>query len=575
MPTKRETGKDRWKRVPKDYFKKRDFLQRLKLQLSGLAFLLAVGWWAMGVDWAGGGVTSTDRNGLRANHGVLAEVHAPWDNKCDACHQPFVPIDGRSLFSTKSGGGTSISNESCKTCHQGPEHHSSMIESEVKTCAECHRDHQGRGFSLVKLADHECTSCHAQIDGHVKPNSTLNKGRRIGSVSAFGTDHPQFEPDTALVDKSKPLEKGKAPVLSDKSHLKFNHGLHMMPGLKKNPTDSGYTVDQIPVEAERARYQGANGKPTDAVQLKCASCHVFDAADLKASINPAVSPVLLPARNIGRYFLPVTYEASCRACHVLSFDPMEKKLEAPHGLQPDQVVEFLKRNYAAKIVSEDPAILKKDFVPTTTIPGKARDEASPKKRLDDSVKAALKFVFNGAGTDPKTGDTPKSANNCAECHTVHNDANGLPASVEPTQVPQIWYTRAIFDHTAHKAVSCRECHSRSYAVAEDGKTLIADSSKTSKDVLIPGRDNCVQCHAPSKTQGFFASPSSVTTGGAPFDCTECHRYHNGDNRLQGYGALAEDAAKRLTIDQFLMGTGDKSKAPPAPQATTPAKSAKP
>ena len=102
MPLIRETGKDRWRKVPKDDFKKRDRLQNLKLQLSGLACLLALGWWALGVDWTGSRSSSNDLNGLRANHGELARPHAAWANKCDACHVPFEPIDGRPLLSSRS-----------------------------------------------------------------------------------------------------------------------------------------------------------------------------------------------------------------------------------------------------------------------------------------------------------------------------------------------------------------------------------------------------------------------------------------------------------------------------------------
>src|ERR1700733_4797578 len=99
MPMNRETGKDRWRRIPKNYFKGQDWLQRSKLLFSTLAVVLAVGWFASGVDWKNPvSLKSTDVNSLRANHGTLAWVHASWDNKCDVCHVPFEPIDGRGLF---------------------------------------------------------------------------------------------------------------------------------------------------------------------------------------------------------------------------------------------------------------------------------------------------------------------------------------------------------------------------------------------------------------------------------------------------------------------------------------------
>jgi hypothetical protein len=117
MPMNRETGKDRWRRIPKEYFKKRDRLQSLKLQLSALAFLGVIAWWAAGIDWKGGADASstTDLNGLRANHGELARVHTAWANQCNACHVPFEPIDGRGLFESTASVDNRSSDKLCTT----------------------------------------------------------------------------------------------------------------------------------------------------------------------------------------------------------------------------------------------------------------------------------------------------------------------------------------------------------------------------------------------------------------------------------------------------------------------------
>src|SRR3954453_22646368 len=100
MPMKRETGKDRWRRVPKDYFKKRDSIQNAKLLFSGLLGVLAIGYAAWGFK-SSEGTSASDLNGLRANHGELARAPAAWENRCAACHAPFEPIDGRPLLSSK------------------------------------------------------------------------------------------------------------------------------------------------------------------------------------------------------------------------------------------------------------------------------------------------------------------------------------------------------------------------------------------------------------------------------------------------------------------------------------------
>jgi hypothetical protein len=102
-------------------------------------------------------------------------------------------------------------------------------------------------------------------------------------------------------------------------------------------------------------------------------------------------------------------------------------------------------------------------------------------------------------------------------------------SIEPVNVTQVWFPRAVFDHSAHRALECAACHA-------DART-----SQKSSDVLLPGIKTCVQCH----------SPASGRSGGAGDSCTECHRYHNGDHPLQGMGASSRGVRERRTIDEFL------------------------
>ena len=550
MPMKRETGKDRWRRVPKDYFRTRDPIQKAKLRLSALACVLAVGWWAVGVDWSGRKTSTTDANSLRANHGTLATVHAAWDNKCDACHVPFEPIKGRGLFSSKSSTSGRSSDQLCMSCHAGPPHHSTMIGSEVKGCAACHRDHQGRDFSLVRLDDADCTTCHRSLEGHIASGTKPAGSRVFGNVAAFNArDHPAFTPEAADYAKDRP------PI--DRSKLKFNHALHMTPGLVRDLEETPYTMDRVPIASERARYR-KSGSPTEKVTLDCSSCHVLDTLDLKAAPNPAVGSASVPGRNPGRYFLPVNYENQCRACHTQTFDPRPgmEHLEAPHGVQPGEVIAFLKRTYAEKVVGDDPAVLNRK-VTVGTLPGKSAAESTARKLLDESVAKATRFLF-------------ENRTSCLECHHVEKDDKGAPARVEPTRVPQVWFTHATFDHTAHRGVSCRECHPRSYALKDDGKTPSPDASIVATDVLIPGIDNCVRCHAPAKGQGnWFASSAAPSTGGASHDCTECHRYHNGDNLLQGDGARAQDAGLERSIVEFLGASGGKPVKPEPSKPSSP------
>jgi hypothetical protein len=247
-----------------------------------------------------------------------------------------------------------------------------------------------------------------------------------------------------------------------------------------------------------------------------------------------------------------------------------KPLEVPHGVQAEQVADFLRKAYAAQVLSDDPKVLD-SYVPTARIPGKSPVEATVRAKRDNAVKAALKSLFPAEVMSAPDSTVATNANNCVECHYYGPlDPQGIPTRVEPTNVPEIWFTHASFDHTAHRAVSCRDCHAKAYAFQPDGKTPVEKASKLGTDYLNPGIDNCVQCHAPAKSSsGWLGMGSSTaTTGGAGYDCTECHRYHNGDNVLQGYGATAQGATTLRSIDQFLSATGGE---PAKPEPVKPGK----
>ena len=117
--------------------------------------------------------------------------------------------------------------------------------------------------------------------------------------------------------------------------------------------------------------------------------------------------------------------------------------------------------------------------------------------------------------------------------------NGAFPEVEPVRIRAVWLRHARFDHTAHRAVACIECHADAYSEGQN-------SSKLASDVLIPNIDNCVRCHAPRDEA--VAKP----LGGARHDCVECHHYHARDDLLAGKGSLLRGATPPLhTIDQFL------------------------
>jgi hypothetical protein len=240
--------------------------------------------------------------------------------------------------------------------------------------------------------------------------------------------------------------------------------------------------------------------------------------------------------------LRVTYQDHCRACHPLDYEPSLPGLAMDHPLQPGEVSAALRRVYAAEYLKQNPAVLE-ERLPPRPMPGPAVPPRGGEARaaIERKVAAAEKILFG--------------AKKCGECHAYedaerepvaaldHFDAEH-PVKITPTSVPAVWWRSAAFSHSAHRALDCRGCHERAYPDAPN-------PSHQSKDVLLPALKDCVQCHAP---RGRSASSGSThARGGAGFDCTECHRYHNGDAALLGLAAPLSAPETRLTIEQFLRG----------------------
>jgi hypothetical protein len=212
-----------------------------------------------------------------------------------------------------------------------------------------------------------------------------------------------------------------------------------------------------------------------------------------------------------------------------------------HGLQPVEADAALRRAFTAEYLEQNPALLDRPIAPRP-MPGKVEPSEIVKARevIAQGVKDAEKILFG--------------AKKCGECHHYETDGHEPVASlarwdpahavrINPPNVPAVWWRSAAFDHSAHRGISCRGCHERAYA---DGPR----ASHESKDVLLPSIKVCVECHAPRRN----GSDASLVSGGAGFDCTECHRYHDGDAALPGLVATPAAAEARLPIRQFLLGT---------------------
>ena len=404
------------------------------------------------------------------NPGRLAAAHAGLEADCAACHTPFASVRGGHAFDAR-----------CAGCHSDAPHHTAAADP--PGCSACHHEHRGRETSLARVADRQCIRCHADLKNHMAGGAAA----RFENVSGFDPErHPEF-----AFRREKRADPGA---------LKFNHRLHMAPGLR-----------------------GGEG---GAVQLDCGACHRTDAGDIKtAPERLAGVPVraVLPARAGGAAMLPVVYELHCQSCHPLTFDrtdpndPRTGAFAVPHRLQPDRLRGYLlAHNARALAAAPQPAA-------ALPLPGggdKAPD--TPAKRL---ARAEHDLFHSGKG--------------CGECHHWTRPGGSLPPErwselrVAPTGVKQVWLEHAAFDHTRHRQLECRACHAGAYEWAAPGVPGSADS----RDVLLPGVATCMSCHGP---------PPGVAARGS---CVECHKYHNGDHPLAGRGAGAPAGAR--TIADFL------------------------
>jgi hypothetical protein len=414
-------------------------------------------------------------------------------------------------------------NERCQTCHSAGIHHARQQPLEL-ACAACHHDHQGRDASLVRHNDAHCTQCHADLPAHVQGGQTAVVSRVTRFDAASG--HPEFVTNRPTDLKHPPTDPG---------HLSFDHARHLTLGMATDKFGPVQTLEMIP-EADRPRYDKyARGKERW-IQLDCAACHQLVRDDPDSA---AATP---PPRSAPAYMLPVTYQNHCRACHPLTFDQADPTLVMEHRLQPAQVHASLVQTYGADYLKKNPALLK-EWIPPQPIPGRTESPALIEARaeIEGKVMVAEKVLFG--------------AKKCAECHQYEDQAGkrvatlehcdpAAPVRVTPTQVPVVWWRSAKFPHSAHRGVDCRGCHERAYP---DSRS--APPSHESKDILVPGMKECLQCHAPRAT----ASGARPPVGGAGFDCTECHRYHNGDAVVMGLTPTDPAPAARLTIEQFLHG----------------------
>jgi hypothetical protein len=180
--------------------------------------------------------------------------------------------------------------------------------------------------------------------------------------------------------------------------------------------------------------------------------------------------------------------------------------DVPHRLQPNALKEILEKEYSQRLQKDHPAL------------------AQPSKNPDSS----LAFTAEVSATAAKAKDSILRMT-CAKCH------DGAPEKIASPSIPPVWMHSAKFDHAAHRATACLDCHPKAVSEIKNNFTVVNER----EPVNIRGLESCRECHA----------PKSGDRGGIRHGCTDCHSYHGGD---QPHGRNAF-APKPLKIEEFLKG----------------------
>jgi hypothetical protein len=390
--------------------------------------------------------------------GPLTTPHAMLNHKCSVCHTEALATAVR--FWPGSHAALSTPDETCMQCHPGGAHNRLVA---AENCASCHKEHRGHE-ALTRPSDGHCTECHAVFREKYLQSP-------FEPVSRFA-DHPEF----ALWRMQQP----------DPGNVEFSHHKHLRLEAKDfKPRHEQENLLALEVAVAKLEH------------MKCAYCHQPDI--------------------VGKYMQPIRFDQHCQSCHQLLI-PLQE-LKVPKLLEPavrafqQEPVPHPKKG---QTVSEVRAVVRERYLgfiqshpgleslPTApkqqdwlVLPGMTRTgpPATPSQIgwANQQWQHAEKLLFyqEGAG--------------CALCHKEMPRSpakDGLPRFADP-RIPPRWFEHSTFNHHAHQALACGECH---------GKVA---GSTSHADVLMPKVADCQTCHQAKK-------------GFARADCNECHRFHRAD-----------------------------------------------
>ena len=332
-------------------------------------------------------------------------------------------------------------------------------------CRQCHKSTGIHHANQIPAEVESCSSCHRDHQGRDFDMTRMDDAHCTACHASIASH------------RSKP---GIAPIANVTAFERVGDGEPAHPAFRslQMKEDSGnirfshrlhMTLGQL--------YPGQTppaGKRLE--QLACDACH-----------QPETTT------GNGAYMRPVKYEQHCRRCHPLNV-PGQPDAMVPHGLASKQLESTVRGLLAkARPTTKQP--------PARIIPGKSKEASEAGTALLPEMQFAQQLAR-------------VRENKCSQCHSWQMSE---PSEVLPARIPTTWLQHARFNHQKHQnSAKCVDCHAAAAAQLTPGE--VHGRLEDNQQIMIPDIDNCLRCHAPRN--------ESAGTGGARFDCAECHRYHH-------------------------------------------------
>lgn len=320
-------------------------------------------------------------------------------------------------------------------------------------CSNCHQQ------PLQKVSDKACLSCHQDTAPHITDPALQKKAfnaahRFVGTTRCaecheeHKAPHPIAKQDNGMCVKCH----GNIKTINPSSTLSNVHDFdsdHPEFKLTFKTGSNPQTVQRIP-QSEKARLvenSGLKFPHSQHVGKVQGPNGIWDVRELSCtSCHAAVGKEMR--------FTPLSFKNNCSSCHAdqLTVGAKELKLSVPHGSE-ENMFNMLKLN-------------------------------APKQ-------------FSAYSETLKT-------NGCAYCHNIveSNAGEALPWRTAPLNINDDWFSKAQFNHGAHRTQQCISCHK-------------VEDSESSADVAIPDRTSCLQCHSGNKPKHKRIASN----------CMSCHNFH--------------------------------------------------